>query len=206
MVLPRLARPFAVLIAALFLAPLLGASGAKAADAGEMSQGSPKAKVTVIEYASVTCPHCARVNNNVLPAFKAKYVDTGKVLYIFREFPTDPVQLSAAGFLVARCAPPAKYFAVIDALFHGQDKLYQSQDAKAWLYEAGKAGGLTEAQVQTCVQDKAGLEAFNARVDAAFNVAQIHATPTFVIGTTKLEGEKTLDDLSAAIDPLLAAK
>ena len=183
-----------------------GGTGGGDAVNGPMTLGDPNAKVKIDEWASVTCPHCAEFNEKVFPLFKAKYVDTGKVLYIFREFPTDPVQLSAAGFLVARCAPPAKYFAVIDALFHGQDKLYQSQDAKAWLYEAGKAGGLTEAQVQTCVQDKAGLEAFNARVDAAFNVAQIHATPTFVIGTTKLEGEKTLDDLSAAIDPLLAAK
>ena len=199
MPLPRFVRTLAVLAATLLFAPLA------MAETGDISMGNPKAKVTMIEYASVTCPHCARINNNVLPAFKAKYIDTGKVLYIFREFPTEPVQLAAAGFLVARCAPADKYMAVIDALFHGQDKLFQTQDAKAWLIDAGKVGGLTEAQVQTCVQDKAQLEAFNTRVEAAFNTAKIQATPTFVIGKTKLEGEKTLDELSAAVDPLLAA-
>ena len=199
MQMPRLVRTIAVLAATLLFAP-----AAMAADVGEL--GNPKAKVTVIEYASVTCPHCMRFNNNVFPAFKAKYIDTGKVLYQFREFPTDPVQLSAAGFLMARCAPADKYLAVIDALFHGQEKLYQTQDAKGWLIEAGKAGGLDEAKIQACVQDKANLDAFNARVETAFNTAKIQATPTFVIGATKLEGEETLEDLSKAIDPLLAAK
>jgi protein-disulfide isomerase len=205
MVLPRLVRTLAALFA-LALAPAAMAPKAWAAENADMSMGNPKAKVTIIEYASVTCPHCGRFNNDVFPGFKAKYVDTGKVLYIFREFPTDPVQLSAAGFLIARCSGPAKYFAVLDTLFHGQDKLYQNQDAKAWLLEAGKVGGLDEAKVQTCIEDKAGLDAFNKRVETAFNVGKIQSTPTFVIGKTKLEGERTLSDLSAAIDPLLAAK
>jgi len=201
MVTPHLLRTAAVLLAAMALAP-----AAKAADSGEKSMGKPSAKVTVIEYASVTCPHCGRFNNEVFPAFKAKYVDTGKVLYVFREFPTDPAQLAAAGFLIARCAPADQYFPVLDALFHGQDKLYQTQDAKTWLLEAGKVGGMDEAKVQACIEDKAALEAFNTRVEAAFNVAKIQSTPTFVIGKTKLEGEQTLAALSAAIDPLLAGK
>jgi protein-disulfide isomerase len=201
MVTPRFLRTAAILLGALVLAP-----AAMAADSGEKSMGKPSAKVTVIEYASVTCPHCGRFNNEVFPAFKAKYVDTGKVLYVFREFPTDPAQLAAAGFLIARCAPADQYFPVLDALFHGQDKLYQTQDAKAWLLEAGKAGGMDEAKVQACIEDKAALDAFNTRVEAAFNVAKIQSTPTFVIGKTKLEGEQTLAALSAAIDPLLAGK
>jgi protein-disulfide isomerase len=201
MAMPFLARTFAALAAVLLLAP-----AAMAANTGETTLGNPKAKVTVIEYASVTCPHCGRFNNDVLPAFKAKYVDTGKVFYIFREFPTDPVQLSAAGFMVARCAPADKYFAVLDALFHGQEKLYQSQDGKAFLLNAAKVGGMDEAKVQACIEDKANQDAFNARIQTAIDTAKIRATPTFVIGKTKVEGEQTLADLSAVIDPLLAAK
>ncbi|HTK33957.1 MAG TPA: DsbA family protein [Caulobacteraceae bacterium] len=200
MVTPRFLRTAAILLAVMVAAP------AAMADSGEKSMGKASAKVTVIEYASVTCPHCGRFNNEVFPAFKAKYVDTGKVLYVFREFPTDPAELAAAGFLVARCAPADKYFPVLDALFHGQDKLYQTRDAKAWLLEAAKVGGMDEAKAQACIEDKAALDAFNTRVEAAFNVGKIQSTPTFVIGKTKLEGEQTLAALSAAIDPLLGGK
>ena len=209
--LSRLARafragPLAVLAAT---ALVLAGPGARAADAllpGDMSLGDPKAKVVVVEYASVMCPHCARFNNEVFPAFKAKYVDTGKVRYVFREFPTAPVQLAAAGFLVARCAPAERYFAVIDALFKGQAELLQNEDAKTYLLNAGKAGGLDQAQVEACLKDKARIDAYNARVKTALEVGKIEATPTFVIGDTRLEGEQTLADLDKALQPKLAAR
>jgi protein-disulfide isomerase len=193
-------------VLALVLVAAPAGRAAEAAFPGDMTLGDPKAKVTVIEYASVTCPHCGRFNNDVFPAFKAKYVDTGKVRYVFREFPTDPLQLAAAGFIVARCAPADKYYAVIDNLFHGQQKLFESQDAKAFLLDAGQAGGLNQSQVETCLQDKSQLDAFNERIEAAVNTAKVAATPTFVIGDKKLEGEQTLAQLDAVIQPLLAAK
>jgi protein-disulfide isomerase len=162
--------------------------------------------VTVVEYASVTCPHCARFNNEVFPAFKAKYVDTGKVLYVFREFPTPPADLAGAGFLIARCAPADRYFAVIDALFKGQEELYRTQDAKTFLLNAAKAGGMDEAKIDACLGDKARVNAYNARVKAAFDAGKVQATPTFLIGDTKLEGEQTLAQLDAALAPKLAAR
>jgi protein-disulfide isomerase len=194
----------AVLAAAVWLAPV--AHAAEAGLPGDMALGDPKAKVTVVEYASVTCPHCARFNAEVFPAFKAKYVDTGKVRYVLREFPTDPVQLSAAGFLVARCAPADRYFTVIDTLFRGQEKLFASRDAKPFLLDAGKAGGLTEDQVQSCLQDQARVDAFNERVKTAVETAKINATPTFVIGDKKLEGEQSLAALDAVLQPMLAGR
>jgi protein-disulfide isomerase len=201
-------RALAALAAVLFSAFALGAAAAPAPPAyvaapGDMAMGDAKAKVTVIEYASVVCPHCAAFNADVFPAFKAKYIDTGKVRYVFREFPTSPVELAAAGFIVARCAPADKYFSVIDALFRGQAKLYQSQDAKAFLLDAGKVGGLNEDQIQACLQDKAKLDAFNDRVETAVNTAKIQSTPTFVVGDKTLIGEQTLAQLDAALDPLL---
>jgi protein-disulfide isomerase len=202
-------RVLAAFAAVLFSAFALGAAAAPApapayvAAPGDMAMGDAKAKVTVIEYASVVCPHCAAFNAEVFPAFKAKYIDTGKVRYVFREFPTSPVELAAAGFIVARCAPADKYFPVIDALFRGQAKLYESQDAKAYLLDAGKVGGLNEDQIQACLQDKTKLDAFNDRVETAVNDAKIQSTPTFVVGDKQLIGEQTLAQLDAALAPLL---
>lgn len=199
----------AALAVALALAPAVpsaGAAPAPAAAPGDMSLGRRDAKVTVVEYASVTCPHCARFNAEVFPAFKAKYVDTGKVRYVFREFPTGPVELSAAGFMVARCAPAERYFTVVDALFKAQDELYRTRDAKAFLLTGGKAGGLAEAEVQACLESKAQIDGFNERVKFAVETAGVQATPTFMVGATRLEGEQTLEQLDAALAPLLATR
>ena len=164
--------------------------------------GNPKAKVTVIEYASMSCPHCARFNNNVFPAFKAKYIDTGKVHYILREFLTPPVEVSAAAFIVARCAPRDKYFNVIDTFFHGQQAMYDSGDVNANLLAAGLAGGLNHDQIKVCLNDEAALKALNERVAGYQKTAGIESTPTLVINGKKLnnEHEATIESLSAAVD------
>ena len=112
--------------------------------------GKANAPVTVFEYASVTCPHCGRWNAEVWPAFKAKYVDTGKVRFVLRELPTEPAVVATGGFMVARCAPPAKYFDVIDALFAGQQAMFESGDFRAWLVQAGAKGGLSRDRVMAC--------------------------------------------------------
>src|ERR1044071_6348904 len=88
----------------------------------DMSLGNPKAPVKVVEYASVTCPLCAHFNEAVFPAFKAKYIDTGKVQYTLKEYLTEPAQVAAAGFMMARCAGPQRYFTVIDQLFRSQPR------------------------------------------------------------------------------------
>ena len=93
--------------------------------------GKANAPVTVFEYASVTCPHCGRWNAEVWPAFKAKYVDTGKVRFVLRELPTEPAVVATGGFMLARCAPPAKYFDVIDALLAGQQAVFESGHFRA---------------------------------------------------------------------------
>lgn len=168
----------------------------------EYQIGAPKAKVTMVEYASDTCPHCARFAGEVFPAFKKKYVDTGKVLYVFREFPTDPVPLSAAGFLLARCAGHDKYFDVLTALFKAQST---AKTGLEFLMAGAKVGGLTEDQMKACLSDMASAEDLNTRVQHAINVEKINGTPTFIINGKKLpDGEKTLKDLDAAITPLLA--
>ena len=195
------------LTAAVALAtPALAAFPASEPD--DMAMGSAKAPVEVIEYASASCPHCARFNNDVFPDFKKKYVDTGKVRYVFREFFTEPVQVAAAGFLLARCAPKGKYFPVLDDFFHGQAKMYETGDLKSLVLSAGKNAGMTDEQSLACFDDKAAADALNERV-RRHAMEGVDSTPTFVINGTKLgdlDHETTLADLDAAIEPLLKGR
>jgi protein-disulfide isomerase len=165
----------------------------------DMSMGNPKAPVTVIEYASVSCSHCAAWNKEVWPAFKTKYVDTGKVNYVFREFITAPPQLAAAGFLLARCAGRDKYFGVIDQVFHAQEEIFRTGDIRTPLVAIAAQAGLNEQQFTQCVSDEKALNALNDRVQKYVNQDKITGTPTFLINGKKHEGDTSLAGLDAAI-------
>ena len=166
----------------------------------DMSLGNPKAKVKLVEYASLSCTHCAVFNNEVFPAFKKKYIDTGKVHYTLREILTPPAQVAAAGYLTARCAGRDKYFTVVDAVFRGHDEMVKTGDARAVLVAAAQAGGLSEAQFEACLSDEAALQALNARVSRNAKQGEIAGTPTFVFNGVKVkEGEMTADELDAAV-------
>src|SRR5580692_10284004 len=91
----------------------------------DMAMGNPKAKIEVIEYASLACPHCGHFNETIFPALKSKYIDTGKVHYVLKEMLTEPVTVAVAGFLIARCAGPEKYFTVVDQVFRSQSRWTQ---------------------------------------------------------------------------------
>jgi protein-disulfide isomerase len=197
-----LLRPLALaaaLLAGLGLAAAAQAQAVAPITAEDFTLGNPKAKVTVIEYASASCPHCARFNNDVFPAFKAKYIDTGKIYYAYRPFLTQPTAVAAAGALVARCAGKAKAFAVIDAFFQGQQHMYDTNDLRSGVLAAGKAGGLSETQVDACLADDAAIQTLNAHVKTYVEQDKIDSTPTFVINGQRLVGEQTLAELDAAI-------
>ena len=173
---------------------------ASVAQADDMSLGNPKAKVSVVEYASASCPHCARWDMEVFPAFKAKYVDSGKVRYTLKEYLTDPEALAAAGFLLARCAGKDRYFPVLDAVFKGQDQMVQSGDVRGVLAKIAKdPGGMSEAQLDACMRDTAAEKALAARVDRHLHVDKVTSTPTFIINGRRIEGEMSLPELDAAI-------
>lgn len=167
------------------------------AAASDMSLGSPHAKVHVIEYASLSCPHCARFNDEVFPAFKAKYVDTGEVRYTLREMLTPPAEVAAAGFMLARCAGPSKYFKVVGEVFKSQPRWADGQ-IKPIFQEIAKNNGLSDAQFEACLNSQEGLAALRGRVAAAVN-AGVNSTPTFLINGQKHEGEMTLQELDAAV-------
>jgi protein-disulfide isomerase len=189
-------------LSALALAACQQRAAVAPATADEMSMGDPKAKVTVVEYASAGCPFCARFNNEQFPAFKKKYIDTGKVHYVFREVLIgggSEIAMGAAGFLTARCAGKDKYFTVLDQVLKDQDQIYRSGDIKAGLEPIAKANGLSDKQFEACINDEAAINALNARSEKAGRDG-VAATPTFFInGKKTFEGVPTPEQLDAAI-------
>ena len=163
---------------------------------GDMSLGNPKAAVQVVEYASASCPHCAHFNETVFPAFKKKYIDSGKVRYTLKEILTDPAEVAAAGFLTARCGGRAKYFPILDQVFRSQAQ-WGDGDIGQVITQVGVKNGLSVAQVNSCLTDAAALAAMNSRVEASSKDG-INSTPTFVVNGRKVAGVE-LADLDAAI-------
>ncbi len=192
----------AVVAAALALGACQQKAAAPPVTDGEMSMGNPQAKVTVTEYASVACPFCAQFNNTVFPAFKAKYIDTGKVHYVFREMlvgGSSEMTMGAAGFLMARCAGKDKYFTILDQTFHAQDDIYKSGDLKGGLLKIAKANGMSDQQFEDCVGNSDSLRAVNARSEKA-GADGVNSTPTFFVnGKKAYEGVPTLEALESAI-------
>ncbi len=182
-----------------------GGSGGGAVTSEDMSLGNPQSKVTVIEYASASCSHCAAWNEEVWPGFKAKYVDTGRVHYVFREFLTPPVELASAAFLMARCAGKDKYFTVVDAVFRAQPEMYSTGDIRGVLVRIAKSAGMTEQQFTQCISDEAALKALNERVEKYAKSAKITGTPTFVVNGEKISGEASMAQLDAAVAKAEAA-
>ena len=198
------ARIAVIALAVLSLAACAKGGGQVTSD--DMSMGNDKASVTMIEYASASCPHCADFNNDVFPAFKAKYIDTGKVHYVFREFLTPPEDVAAAGFMTARCAGRDKYFSVLDAIYHGQHAMFLSGDIHGSLLRIAESAGLNETQFNTCINDAAGLKSLNDRVQTYIDRDKINGTPTFVINGKTLNGEQSLADLDKAVAAAQAGK
>jgi len=203
---PAFALTFAIALTTVACHKNDGDGGAVATDmihAPEMTLGNPNAKVTVVAYASDTCSHCARFNAEVFPAFKAKYIDTGKIYYKFREFLTPPEPVAAAGFLLARCAGKDKYFGVVEAIFRGQPELFATGDAHGLLLRIAQSAGLTEAQFDACEQNQAALDALQQRIKTALD-NHITSTPSFFVdGVALPPGEISLADLDKAIQPKL---
>jgi protein-disulfide isomerase len=173
--------------------------GAGTASADDMSLGQPNAPVKMVEYASASCPHCARFANDVFPQFKAKYIDTGRVYYTFKEFLTPPENVAAAGFLTARCAGKDKYFTVLGDIFRDQEQMYQSGDFAGGLLRIAQSAGMSEDQFNRCINDAEALKALNARVERAIKDG-VTSTPTFLMNGKKIaEGEVTMEQLDAAV-------
>jgi protein-disulfide isomerase len=162
--------------------------------------GSETAPVTIIEYASMTCPHCAAFEVGVFPKLKEKYIDTGKVRFIMREYPLD--RLAAAAFMVARCAGPEKYNALVETLFEQQQK-WAVKDPIPPLLAIAKQAGFTQQSFEACLNDTALFNKIQQVRDRATTKFKVDATPTFYINGEKFSGEISIDELDKRIQAYL---
>ena len=169
----------------------------------DMALGPADARVTIVEYAASTCPHCAAFNRDVFPKIKSEFIDTGKVRYVFREFPLDIK--AAAGSMLSRCianGDAGKYFAVTDLLFRSQNDWVMKNTTES-LTRIGKQAGLSQQQVEACLNDKALLDKLVADQKYASEVLKVDSTPTFFINGEKIKGETSFEDFQKKINPLL---
>lgn len=166
-------------------------------DPRDMIRGNPKAPVTIVEYASLGCPHCAHLHNDVFPAFKAKYIDTGQVRWISREALAGDQALATGGALLARCAGKDHYFDVVDAIYKDQEKIYN--DLHNGLMAVAKSVGISEDQFTNCLKDPAGLTALDDRLKMD-EADKIDSTPTLMVNGKKVgDGGTTLADLDRIV-------
>jgi protein-disulfide isomerase len=188
---------------------ITGAMAQSAADVAkpvslpDMALGPANATVTITEYASMTCPHCAAFNAEVFPKLKTEYIDTGKVRYVFREFPLDIK--AAAGSMLARCIAKddsGKYFAVIDMLFKQQSDWVMKNTTEV-LGRIGKQAGLSQQAVEDCLKDQALLDKIAADQKYAADVLKVNSTPTFFINGEVIKGEASFEEFAKKINPLL---
>lgn len=178
--------------------PVDKAALAKPPGNGEMALGKDDAKITIMEYASMSCPHCAKFANDELPKFMKEYIDTGKARFVLREFPHNDAAVGA--FMVARCAPKEKYFPLVDVMFKTQEKWVPSplEGLKAIALQSG----FTEESFMACLNNQAvakGILDERAR-GTSFGVEGI---PTFFINGERYKGEPTFEEMKKIIDPLL---
>lgn len=167
----------------------------------DMAMGKEDAPVTIVEYASVICPHCAHFHENTLPALKEKYIDTGKVRMIFREFPYE--NRAAAGFMLARCAPEDKYFPLIDVLFKQQRNWATAPDPRPPLLQIAKLAGFTQESFEACLKNQELLDKVIGVYEKASKDYGVDSTPTFFINGEKAAGALSIDEISKIIDKYL---
>ena len=175
----------------------------KPAMLGDMTLGSKDATVTIVEYASMTCPHCAAFTKDVFPKIKSDYIDTGKVRFIFREFPLDKIALAASA--AARCIAKGdspKYFALIDIMFKQQTEL--ANDPLTTINRIGKQAGFSEAQIKACVDDDPSTkQKIIDDLKYANETLKVNSTPFFFINGTPVKGETSFESFEKVIKPLL---
>jgi protein-disulfide isomerase len=204
LVLPRVFAPVAPAEANL-PAGDVKAELAQPAVGGDMAIGSADAPVTIIEYASMTCPHCAHFSETTFPELKKRYIDTGKVRFIFREFPLD--KLAAAGFMLARCASKdgggERYMAVVETLFAKQPEWVVPDNPVPPLKNIAKQFGFTEESFNACLTNQSIMNGIEATRDRAAAKLGVNSTPTFFVNGKKVSGDVTIDTLAKEIDPYL---
>ena len=169
---------------------------------GEIVLGDGNAPVTIIEYSSLTCPHCASFHRETLPGIKERYIDTGEARLVFRDYPLDQAAVMAA--VLARCAGKERFFGFVDVLFRSQKTWARASDPREALERIGRLGGLSQSDMDACFAD-GELESsiYASRVDAAKEY-DIRSTPTFIINGEMVVGAQPFERFAAVIDRILS--
>ncbi|WP_158814256.1 DsbA family protein [Methylocapsa sp. S129] len=167
----------------------------------DIALGPAGAPVTIIEYASMTCVHCAAFHEETWPALKARYVDTGKVRFILREFPLDP--LATAGFMLARCAGPDKRNAVVDLLYTQQKSWAFVDKPIDALAATVKQAGISQADFEACLKNQGLYDQVNQTREDAAKKFKVNSTPTFFVNGRTMNGELPIEDFDKVLEPLL---
>lgn len=193
--------------AALALAPSFGFAQAAQPEGllvpgplGDKVLGAENAPVTIVEYASMTCPHCGRFHRDTFPELKRKYIDTGKVRFVFRDFPLDAAAFAVA--MVAHCAPADRYFDVVDIYLERQESWARSENVYNAILDLAKQVGFTQQSFEACLSNQALFENLNAVKERGVSLG-VDATPTFFINGEKQAGALTIADLDERIEALL---
>jgi protein-disulfide isomerase len=189
-------------IAVLLLALLVSVRAASAAPVDEMlaerALGDEAAPVTIVEYSSLTCPHCAAFHRETLPQIKEAYIDSGKARLVYRDFPLGGAAMAAA--LIARCVEPSRYFGFIDILYRGQETWAASTKPLDDLKQLSRFAGLSEADFNACLENRALLQGIQGQASLAQKEAGVESTPTFFVNERKITGAQGFEAFKAAID------
>ncbi len=169
----------------------------------DRSLGRDDAPVTVIEFASLACSHCAQFHNNVFKDLKKKYIDTGKVRFIYRDFPTSPPQVSIGAAMIARCAPATRYFGMLEIFYHDQSGWFSSRNLLQALTASARKGGVSSETVQECLRQEPLLKSITEKAEEWSQKFGVRGTPSFVINGEPHRGGSDLASLSKAIDAAL---
>ena len=170
---------------------------------GDVWQGPEGAKVRIIEYASLTCSHCATFHKDTYPKLKERYIDSGKVRFTLREFPLDP--LATAGFMLARCEGESKYYPITDLLFDTQRTWAFVDKPLDALQQMLKQAGFSQEKFESCLRDQKLYEAVNAVRKRGEEKFKVNSTPTFFINGQRHGGSLSIDELEKIIKPMQEA-
>ena len=195
-----------VLALALMVSGAAWAADSKAEDPLDRVMGKPTAPLTIIEYASMTCPHCAHFHENVLPSIKSEWIDKGKAKLIFRDLPTPPIGMAVGVAMIMQCAPKEQYFAIQGLLFKSQERWMGSADPLSEIKRTVGLAGLTPGEVDECLKRDSLGEAIQARANEGGRLYDVQSTPTLVVDGKKIEAvqsyaelKKTLEDAYAKV-------
>lgn len=193
----------AALSTALMIATGAGAAPLSTEEAlSERVMGNADAPITIIEYASLTCPHCASFHKEILPKLKSEWIDTGKAKLIYRDFPTSPVGPSLAASMIARCVAKDRYFTFLDAFYRAQKTWVNNPNPTAALGQMARLGGMSEADFDQCLKNEALLTGIRQRAQQGNTEFGVQSTPSLVINGRLYPGNRSYDDLADILENL----